>query len=334
MKRIGAVLGVLALVGTLGATETRVWTYAQGGAGFLLDDEIIIRFYPGQMFRFGNFVTIENPVVLGGSLWGAYKYASAFYTGEGFGIGAYVGEVVPVNAGFTPIDVYPLNAVIGVNAGNAKIGLNFKVGHASEGNASGTVIGFRPGITMDLGGGSGLDMAVFFDYAGGTDGTNSTSEMGFGLDGRYYGPIVLPMMIHFYRSNGSTTVDLRAGAGNTLNLGSGNVLATGFVGFNNFNNGKQFYLGSVLGGEFNVWRGLIVRGSISYDLIKYTSTSGGNSSLSFGYAGPFTLGAGYDLGFARVDLALSTDLITNGPFFLTGNSGSAMVTMLSILGKF
>ncbi len=332
MKRIGAVLGILALAGTLGATETRVWTLAQGGAGFLLDDEVVIRFYPGQMFRFGNFVTLESPIVPGGSLTGVYRSASAFYTGEGFGIGAYLGEVVTLNAGLASINVYPVNAVLGVNAGGAKIGLNFKVGHASAGDVSGTVIGFRPGITMDLGNESGLDMAVFFNYNNASDGTNSSSSTSFGLDGRFYGPMVMPVQAHFYRSGGSTSMDLRAGAGNTLNLENGNVLAIGFIGFNNLN-GKQFYLGSVLGGEFNVWRGLIVRGSIRYDLVEYNSV-GGNDAFSFGLAGPFTLGAGYDFGFARVDLALSTDLITNGPFFLTGNSGSAMVTMLSILGKF
>ncbi len=332
MKRIGAVLGILALAGTLGATETRVWTYAQGNVAFLMDDELVIRLYPGQIFNFGKFVTVENPVVPGLNPAGVYQYASIFYANETYGIGIYPGTRVDVTAGTGVLTVYPLHTVVGFNAGAMKLGLRFAVGYASLNDYSATVIGFRPGITMNLGYNSGLDMALCFNYRGGTDGTNSSSTVTFGFNGRYYGAVVVPVNAQVVRSDNTTVVNLGLGVGNNVDLGVGKTLVAGLLNYNNLG-GKNFGLGTLLGGEFKVWRGLILRGSLSYNLLVY-SDDGTNKLFDFGVVGPFTLGAGYDLGFARVDLALSTDLITNGPYFLTGNPNSEIVTMLSILGKF
>jgi hypothetical protein len=52
-----------------------------------------------------------------------------------------------------------------------------------------------------------------------------------------------------------------------------------------------------------------------------------------GSVGNLTLGFGYEIGFIRLDAAVSTDLIYNGPFFLTGVP-SGFIPSISILGKF
>ncbi len=363
MKRIGAVLGVLALVGTLGATETRVWTFAQGGVGYLTDDEVIIQFFPGQMFRFGNFVTVENPVVPGGSIFGIYRYASAFYTGDDFGFGLYLGRTRTIDMFLTTIDVAPVDLVFGVRSGGNAFGLNIALNKYSNKDyttnykESATVFALRPGFTLDLGGGSTFDGAFFIDYTSGavtdTLGTNideKASRFGLGLQTRFVGPVIFPFEVMFYKSSDtlrfgasskSSTFFISGGFGNQFQLDFGSVLANGVVYFANVTNSdttsyKELGLATRIGGEFKVWRGFIVRGSLRYDLLKFISSSivGRSSYFSLGDFGPFTFGGGYDFGFARVDVALSTDLLTNGPFFLTGNSGSSLITMLSILGKF
>ena len=332
MKRLATIVGILGVVGIAGATETRVWTFAQGNVSFLTDDELIIRIFPSQMFQFDNFVTVENPIVPDTLKGGFFKYASLIYSGDNFGAGMYVGQRRVLYGLNNPVEVFPVSFVLGVNSESNSIALNFTLGHSSSGDTSGTVVGFRPSLTVDFGN-SGVDLAAFFDFEGVSDNNNSSSTMGFGFDGRYYGPVVVPVQIHFTRYSNSTKVNMGAGIGNTISIADGNVLGIAFIQFNNMV-GREFSLGSILGGEFNLWRGIIVRGSIRYDLINYESVEGLYSKFHFGRPGPFTFGAGYDLGFARVDLALSTDLLTKGPFFLTGNSGSAIITMLSLYGKF
>ena len=363
MRKVAGIIGILALASTLGATETRVWTFAQGGVAYLTDDEVIIQFYPGQMFRFGSFVTVENPVVPGNSIAGVYRYASAFYTSEDVGFGLYLGRSRTIDMFTTTINVAPIDLVFGVRSGGVSFGLNLTLNKYSDKvyndnyKESATVFALRPGFTVDLGGNSYFDGAFFIDYTSGavTDTLGSTlteksSTFGLGFQSRFVGPVIFPFEVMFYKfsdtlgslpASKSTLFFLAGGPGTQVQLDAANVLANMVIYFSNITNSdttsaKELGIATRLGGEFNIWRGLIVRGSLRYDLLKFTSSSvsGRTKYFSLGDFGPFTLGLGYDFGFARVDVGVSTDLLTNGPFFLTGNSGSGLITMLSILGKF
>ncbi len=364
MRKVAGIIGILAMVGALGATETRVWTFAQGGVGYLTDDEVIIQFYPGQMFRFGSFVTVENPVVPNDSIAGVYRYASAFYTGEDFGFGIYLGRSRTIGmVAFDPIRVAPVDLVFGVRSGGASFGLNLTFNKYSykdydiDRKRSATVFGLRPGFTVDLGGDSYFDGAFFIDYTSGAvtdtlgnDIDEKRSTFGLGFQSRFVGPVVFPFEVIFSKSSdtlpGQSTYKsslffMAGGPGTQVHLDAGSVLANMVIYFTNITNSdttshKELGIETRLGGEFNIWRGLIVRGSLRYDLLKFFSSNitGRTKYFTIGDFGPFTLGLGYDFGFARVDVGVSTDLLTNGPYFLTGNSGSALITMLSVLGKF
>ncbi|GEM_PF-2398901 len=363
MRRIGIVFGMLALVGTLRATDTRVWTLTQGSVGFLPDDEVNVQFFPAQMFEFGSFVTIERPIVPGGSIIGIYGYASAFYVSDQFGLGLYLGRPFDLNMNIANISVAPVNMVFGVKSGSNAFALNLalnKYGFTSYDTnykESATVFSFRPGFALDLGGGA-LDGSFHITYANGAVGDTSgssfmekLSEFSLGVTFRYRGPVIVPFELAYSRSSDTllanpksknSTIFVGTGVGNKVALNDRiSIVAYGDVGFINFSSSdttgnKSLYLGTVIGGEFNVWRGLILRGSLGYNILNFNSFNDNfrSSYFSFGDFGFFTLGAGYDLGFARVDVALSTDLLTNGPYFLTGNTGSSIITMLSILGKF
>ena len=367
MRKLASVIGVLAFVGILGATETRVWTLAQGRVGFLTDDEVLIQIFPGQMFRFGSFVTVENPVVPGSSIAGVYRYASAFYTSEGVGFGLYLGRSRTIDMFTTTINVAPIDLVFGVRSGGVSFGLNLTLNKYSDKvyNAnykeSATVFALRPGFTVDLGGNSYFDGAFFIDYTSGavTDTLGSTlteksSTFGLGFQSRFAGPVLVPIRFSFYSTTdtlalgGTTrtsTIAAGAGVGNQITIDNGLLLGALCVSLYNMSRkspadttgATNIFIGTLVGGEFNVWRGLFVRGSLRYNFVNYASSSLGGTrtgSFTIGDFGPFTLGLGYDFGFARVDVGVSTDLLTNGPFFLTGNNGSGLITMLSLLGKF
>ncbi len=362
MRKLGAIVGIVGLVGVLGATETRVWTLAQGGVAYLTDDELIVQFFPAEMFKFGNFFTVENPIVPGGSIAGFYRYGSAFYTGDNFGFGLYLGRSRNILMFIDTIAVAPLDFVIGGRSGANAFALNLTLDKSSSRDdarnlkKSALVFSFRPGFTLDLGGGSAFDGALFLDYDKGvlTDTLDNLAEksstFGVGFHTRFVGSIIFPFEILFYKTSDTisgiasakvSSFFIAGGPGTQLKFDMGSILVNGTVYFENITasdstSHKELGIATRLGGEFHIWKGLLIRGSVRYDLLKFVSSSMSTPEKYFtlGDFGPFTFGAGYDFGFARVDVGLSTDLFTNGPYFLTGNAGSAMITMLSILGKF
>ncbi|MEO0223644.1 MAG: hypothetical protein ABIL76_00935, partial [candidate division WOR-3 bacterium] len=69
----------------------------------------------------------------------------------------------------------------------------------------------------------------------------------------------------------------------------------------------------------------------TYDFLRNVDANVKASGI--GSVGDLTLGFGYEIGFIRFDASVSTELIYNGPYFLTGVP-SGFIPSISILGKF
>ena len=378
MRNSIGIISIFALVGILGATETRVWTLAQGNVDFLYDDEVIINLYPSQMFNFSNHYTLENALVPGARLAGAYRYVSIKYLLGNLGAGAYLGRAYGLNFIYddgNPDDVdlvmviTPLDFLFGYNFGAGAFGMNLTFGTSSTLDTALTGGGddirrsvsmFRilPSLTLDMGRNTGLDLGMNFTLMSGKHkvGNNVIEKVGrllIGIRGRFYHPMfIVPinLVIDNYRNEmdndnykKESSIFLRTGLANHLNLGDGFAYGGVLLSFASTTttvaigrteaeaSASEFNIGLIFGGEFRIWRELYTRASLSYNLLSFT---GGNPKTSaLGLPGGFTLGVGYDFGLFRTDFAVSTDLIQNGPYFLTGNP-SAFVTMFSLIGRF
>ena len=97
---------------------------------------------------------------------------------------------------------------------------------------------------------------------------------------------------------------------------------------------SDFFLGFLIGGEVKALRdNFKLRSSFTYDFLRNVDVDDNIKASGIGSVGDLTLGFGYEIGFIRIDASVSTELIYNGPNFLTGNQ-SGFIPSISILGKF
>ncbi|MCS7245797.1 MAG: hypothetical protein RMJ38_06700 [candidate division WOR-3 bacterium] len=367
MKKI--TLFTILLMGLAYATETRVNVITQnsvrfGYANFLLDDEFLIQFYPSTALRFPAHFTIETPVIRN-NVYGNYAYASAFGKYGEFGFGAYAGRD-RISDEITGFEIVPVDLLGSFNLQNIALGLNIRLGTFSlddKENPATTVnasaIGFNPSLSFYISERSGLNIGIPFQFVSGKNKTGNNvnveySSNNFGFLGRFYS---MPFIVYALFATGSENRDNPAtnqnpdlkssrtvfGAGGGLNLPISEI-GFGIVGLsavstsqtNRENNVEtktsNFSIGLLLGGEIKAIRDNIkLRSSFTYDFLFNRDAQG--KSTEIGRLGNLTLGIGYEIGFIRLDAALSSDLLYNGPFFLTGNT-SNFIQSFSILGKF
>lgn len=343
-----------------------------GYANFLLDDEFIIQFYPSALFKFSPHATLEMPNIQANTLFGDYAYASTFGKYNNYGYGSYLGRVrVPVDYdldGRPELQIIPLDLVGAINLNNVVFGLNLIFGTFSSNNGqnpattdNASVIGFNPSFSFYPSENSGIDFGIPISFASSANKTGNNVNWeyklnSFGFRGRFYnGPIIVFATfstLSLSSDNPSTNQnpDIKMsitsfGAGAGLNLPISD-LGFGIIGLtansqnttvrfgNQEQGGPDFFMGFLVGGEVKALRDNIkLRTSFTYDLIRSTRDNSGGNVVNIGRIGDLTLGFGYELGFLRFDASLSTDLLYNGPFFLTGNQ-SGFVPSLSILAKF
>jgi len=343
-----------------------------GYANFLLDDEYIIQFYPSALFKFPAHFTIEAPNIpmMGNTIYGTYAYASAFGKYQNYGFGAYLGRDrvgIDFNRnGTADLTVTPLDLVGGLNFNNVSLGLNFRFGTASFDNKgtpatirTASIIGLTPSLSYYISEKTAFDISIPLQFGNGSSKTGTTvntnySSNSFGFLGRFYNPIFIGYALFLTGSEeydnpitnpidfSTNTTQFSAGGGLNLpisDIGFGilgltaNSLSQTTRQGNTETTSSGFSLGILIGGEVKALRNYFkLRGSFTYDLLR-TADDVGTIETELGSLGNLTLGFGYEIGFIRLDAAVSTDLIYNGPFFLTGVP-SGFIPSISILGKF
>jgi hypothetical protein len=343
-----------------------------GYANFLLDDEYIIQFYPSALFKFPAHFTIEAPNIpmMGNTIYGTYAYASAFGKYQNYGFGAYLGRDrvgIDFNRnGTADLTVTPLDLVGGLNFNNVSLGLNFRFGTASFDNKgtpatirTASIIGLTPSLSYYISEKTAFDISIPLQFGNGSSKTGTTvntnySSNSFGFLGRFYNPIFIGYALFLTGSEeydnpitnpidfSTNTTQFSAGGGLNLpisDIGFGilgltaNSLSQTTRQGNTETTSSGFSLGILIGGEVKALRDYFkLRGSFTYDLLR-TADDVGTIETELGSLGNLTLGFGYEIGFIRLDAAVSTDLIYNGPFFLTGVP-SGFIPSISILGKF
>lgn len=342
-----------------------------GYANFLLDDEYIIQFYPSALFKFPAHFTIEAPNIpmRGDTIYGTYAYASAFGKYQNYGFGAYLGrERVGIDFnrnGTADLTVTPLDLVGGLNFNNVSLGLNLRFGTTSFDDKgtpatirTASIIGLTPSLSYYISEKTAFDISIPLQFGNGSDKTGTTvntnySSNSFGFLGRFYNPIFIGYALFLTGSekyddpntNGTdfSTNTTQFSAGGGLNLPISDI-GFGILGLtvnslsqttrqgNTETKSSGFSLGILIGGEVKALRDYFkLRGSFTYDLLRTADV--GTRGTGLGSVGNLTLGFGYEVGFIRLDAAVSTDLIYNGPFFLTGVP-SGFIPSISILGKF
>jgi hypothetical protein len=363
-------ISIALTLGVAFATETRVNVLTQnsnrfGYANFLLDDEYIIQFYPSALFKFPAHFTIEAPNIpmRGDTIYGTYAYASAFGKFQNYGFGAYLGRQ-RINV-FPNLTIVPLDLVGGLNFNNVSLGLNFRFGTASFDDKqtparvlSASIIGLTPSLSYYISEKTAFDISIPLQFGNGSDKTGTTvntnySSNSFGFLGRFYNPIFIGYALFLTGSEeyddpitnpidfSTNTTQFSAGGGLNLpisDIGFGilgltvNSLSQTTRQGNTETTFSGFSLGILIGGEVKALRDYFkLRGSFTYDLLRTADFVTRGTGL--GSVGNLTLGFGYEIGFIRLDAAVSTDLIYNGPFFLTGVP-SGFISSISIIGNF
>lgn len=341
-----------------------------GYANFLLDDEYIIQFYPSALFKFPSHFTIEIPNIPRNTVYGNYNYASAFGKYQNYGFGAYLGRDrvgIDLNLdGNVDFAVVPVDVVGAINLTSASRALNLRFGNASiddkqnpstVNNAS--VIGLNPSFTYNLSENSSINIGIPLQFVNGSSKTGSTKNFDykdnkFGFLGRFYNSIFIAYALYLNESQSSdnpstnanpdikiTTNTFSAGGGVNLpisDIGFGIIGFTANVESQNRTVGSQetktsdFFLGFLIGGEVKALRdNFKLRSSFTYDFLRNVDANVRTTGI--GSVGDLTLGFGYEVGFIRFDASVSTELIYNGPYFLTGVV-SGFIPSISILGKF
>ncbi len=342
-----------------------------GYANYLMDDEYIIQFYPSALFRFPAHFSIEVPAIGSNTIiYGNYAYASAFAKYDNYGFGAYLGRDrlnVDIDGdNSSDFQITPLDLLGGINLNNLSLGLNLRFGTYSfddKQNPATTInaslIGFNPSISFNFGENGAFNIGIPLQFASATHKTGDTtnveySDNRFGFLGRIYNGPIIGYALYISETQSwnnppaAPNPDLKIstnvfGGGLGLNLpisdiGFGiaglninSISSTTTVG-NTSTTTSSFSIGLLIGGEIKLWRdNLKFRSSFTYDLLSLAETDEKESGI--GNVGNLTLGFGYEVGFIRFDGAVSTDLLYNGPYFLTGNS-SSFIPSISILGKF
>jgi len=344
-----------------------------GYANFLLDDEYIIQFYPSALFNFPSHFTIEVPNIPRNTVYGDYNYASAFGKYQNYGFGAYLGRDrvgIDLNLdGNVDFTVVPLDLVGGINFNTTSLALNLRFGNVSidsidEQNPStvnnASVIGLNPSLTYNLTENSAFNIGIPLQFVNGSRKTGNTKNFDyqdnrFGFVGRFYNPIFIAYALYLNRSQSSddpatnanpdrkiTTNVFSGGGGVNLPISD---IGFGIIGFtvnsesqtiniaNQETKTSDFFLGFLIGGEVKALRdNFKLRSSFTYDFLRNNVDTNIKES-EIGRVGDLTLGFGYEIGFIRIDASVSTELIYNGPNFLTGNQ-SGFIPSISILGKF
>ncbi len=364
MKRV---LTILVLPSVLLATETRLNTLAQGFADILLDDNTYIQFAPSRMFLFGKHYSLEAPNVPG------YAYVSLFYTRGSLGFGGYFGRTHTLTFQFTEepdISLQPMDIVLAYTTGNLSFGGNLIFGTSSisqsDGNnltTSANVFGFVPSLTYTISENSGVDVYLRFLSSSASTSLNNTvlekvSNMDILVGGRYYSPLFVlflnagfPSQYNEQDANNNvriSTTSIRLGSALPFRFDNGFAYASLILNYTSSTQSVRFggvlqesklsgyNLTALVGGEFKVWRELFMRGSMSFLILSSATQSVPGATQTgtlIGTRGILTLGGGYNFGWFVLDFALSTDLLYNGPFFLTGLQ-SNFITQLSIYGSF
>ncbi|MEO0144961.1 MAG: hypothetical protein ABIL45_08540 [candidate division WOR-3 bacterium] len=341
-----------------------------GYANFLLDDEYIIQFYPSALFKFPAHFTIEVPNIPRNTVYGNYDYASAFGKYQNYGFGAYLGrDRVGIDLdlnGNVDFTVVPIDLVGAINLTSASFGLNLRFGNASIDNKqdpatvnSATVIGLNPSLTFNIAENSAFNLGIPLQFVNGSSKTGNTKNFDykdnrFGFFGRFYNSKFIAYALYLNRSQSSdnpatnanpdikiTTNTFSAGGGLNLpisDIGFGIIGLTANVESQNRTVGNQetktsdFFLGFLIGGEVKALRdNFKLRSSFTYDFLRNVDAN--VKATGIGSVGDLTLGFGYEIGFIRFDASVSTELIYNGPYFLTGVP-SGFIPSISILGKF
>jgi hypothetical protein len=341
-----------------------------GYANFLLDDEFIIQFYPSALFKFPAHFTIEVPDIPINTVYGNYAYASAFGKYQNYGFGAYLGrERLDIDLdlnGNVDFTVVPIDLVGAINLTGASLGLNLRFGNASIDNKqnpatvdNASVIGLIPSLTYNIAENSAFNISIPLQFVNGSSKTGSNKNFdykdnGFGFAGRFYNSSFIAYALYLNRSlssdnpstNANPDIKINANgffAGGGVNLPISDI-GFGIIGFttnlvnqtttigNQETKASYFFLGFLIGGEVKVLRdNFKLRSSFTYDFLM--SADANIKATGIGSVGDLTLGFGYEIGFIRLDAAVSTDLIYNGPFFLTGVP-SGFIPSISIFGKF
>jgi hypothetical protein len=317
-------------------------------------------------------IEAPNIPMMGNTIYGTYAYASAFGKYQNYGFGAYLGRqrvnVFP-NLTIVPLD---LVGGLNFNNVSLGLNFRFGTASSDSGQTpnnvirSASIIGLTPSLSYYISEKTAFDISIPLQFGNGSSKTGTTvntnySSNSFGFLGRFYNPIFIGYALFLTGSEkydnpnpnatdfSTNTTQFSAGGGVNLPISD---IGFGILGLtvNSISQTERrisgntavdtttsnFSLGILIGGEVKALRDYFkLRGSFTHHLLQVSNsprpTEGNRSDL--GSVGNLTLGFGYEIGFIRLDAAVSTDLIYNGLFFLTGVP-SGFIPSISILGKF
>lgn len=361
--------GVILFVSSaLFSQDTRINNLTQNSiytsGGFLLEDEFLIQYYPSSVFNYGTHAVIQQPNVQNNE-YGVFGYASAMYVKDDFAIGGYFNRQ---SVGVGGIDLRPIEVLFAYNMGDLQIGALLSVDQLSVKDTVTVdpdefglfVFGFQPSVSYSLSETSGIDVSAPLIFGSGTSKTGAVtnseiSATGVGIGGRFYSEnIIIPFNFGNVgllteiptvpQKNDLTEGYAHVGIGRTHKLSDQNFLiyganfnrrtttdATTIVNTTNTLESSVVNLSVLLGGEFSFWKDrLKARGSYSYTIFNQERDLQVVSAL--GIPGALSLGVGFDSKHFRFDAALSTDLVSNGFFFVTGNN-SNFFPRFTLVGK-
>ncbi len=369
MKKLLLSTIIAGVVSNTFAQDTRIDAITQNSRNFsgalLLEDEFLIQLFPSTVFRYGTHASVQS-LNIGNNIFGNFGYASAMYVKNNFAIGTYINR--PLNLG-GPIGVIrPVEALLAYRIGDLSIGATISIFSTSTkdtnavnpNNFNFITIGIQPSVSYQLSETSGIDISIPLILGNGSDrtGTVTNSELesvAAMLSGRFYSQkFILPFAVGNANisteipsipqtiENGNNIIFL--GAGRTHELKNNHLLVYGLnlnattqsSSVTTANNTveateSEMNIGLLLGGEFNLMKNkLKARGSLSYNI--FNSQRSNQVVNQIGLPGAAALGLGYDTRHFRVDAAVSTELLNNGFFFITGNN-SALFPRITLLGR-
>ncbi len=354
----------MVFVGAALATETRV--AAMGNLyQFVLDDEaLVIRGNPAYVARFPNLsvteMSTQENMVLGKAYGGVLAEQGPLVMGFYLNNPIYTFPTLDGSR-----DAHGLTLSVG-SGKDFTWGVRFGYAFHREGDTAYTIDGtsysVSPGLIMPLGSGRisascQVQVSSYSDNSRGPDSilkpVSAFSNLGFAM--RYTTPGSLKLVAGYsiYRNDNSKKV----GDSSATDLTTGGTL---FVGVN----GKPLDAGLVIGGltlsayrrkgdgdasleelkvlaglgsEIALWRWFILRSNMSKFLFIYRQERmvDPNNPYTFigssGFVGSFGMGMAF--GPARLDATVSTDMLYNGPYFLSGKE-SGFIMELGFLYRF
>lgn len=340
-----------------------------GAANFLNRDFYLVQTYPSSVFEYGTHFSVNAPNI-GNTVTGNYGYASLMYAKKKMAIGAYMGRstVIPPYGAISPIDLllgYKITDNLSVGAIISRESITIKdTTTKNPAKSVITAIGFQPSVSLKFKENMGVDASVPVVMGNGQSQIGDTNILAkanysaYGVLARFYSnAFVIPFSygIVTFKTELPVTKNITTNTTTNLHTGIGrmhflsedkkdfflyglNVLYQNTVNKTEVNGVAKpdtktgaTILGLLFGGEFKMYKDKLVgRAAISYDF--YNQSRQRTVTSDFGFPGNMSFGLGYDLKYFRVDGALSTNLLTNGFFFLTGNV-SAFMPSITIVGK-